>query len=78
MTAYVPLYQLTGAAGEHGFHTRDRLCRLGFLAGGRPTIRAFVHRVAKKFPYGNREGGASHFYGWSADLLAPYLREELR
>ena len=76
MTDFGLLSEIITGLGEELAPAGKRLRHLGLLSGGRPTLRALVRGIAKKIPYGNREGRVSHAYRWSPDRLKVYLREE--
>ena len=73
MTGFVSLSDLIATLGGDPTAVGKRLKRLRFLADRRPTLYALVKGVAKKIPYGVREGRLGHAYVWSPDLLKPYL-----
>lgn len=78
MTDFVSLSELNQIRRTDTMPLAKMLHRLGFAIDERPTLRALVLGVAKKTPYGDRQGRVAHAYAWSLDRLKPFLPEEDR
>ena len=74
MSTFVSLQELADLCGHTTNSLSKTLYELKLFTNGQPTLLALVLGVAKKHPYGHREGQPRHDYRWATAKTLTYLK----